>query len=565
MGNTDTRIRTHIGLWDSLIHGSTHGALYHWDGDRYARTTWREVVADAHGMAATLRAAGVGPGTRVATVLTNSADCVRGLLAVWLAGGAVASLPLPSRGQTLEEYGSLLESLTARLDPTLVLVDAQLEPLVPEGLRADLPVLSWSALHGPGRIEPSPPGLDDVAYIQYSSGSTGGAKGCTLTPRAIAAQLGLILDMTGGRPGAEVIASWMPLSHDMGVFGLMLYSWAFDYDFVMSTPERFGMAPRSWFRDMSEFGATMTGGTTTALYLASRAQGRSALARELALRVCVVGAERVDAEVLAGVSDTFAASGLTPSAFMPAYGMAEATLAVSATGWADAPRVRGFDASALIEGKIVDLAEDDPGAVRLVSNGAPLPGVGVTMEHPDEVSQLLVTSPSLATGYHADPERTAERFRDGVLRTGDHGFVRDGEVYFVGRADDLVSVGGRNVYTSEIEAAVEALGPVRKGCSALVDVAGAGAGGGAGMSGGSPSELVLLLEPARKSDDFQLIADRAAELAREKSGIALSECVFVERGCLPRTPSGKIQRFRCRSMLTRDTSSLKIISRVRLG
>ncbi|MFI9724374.1 AMP-binding protein [Streptomyces sp. NPDC052396] len=547
-------------LWEPLVRRDTHGVLHHWEENGFGHTPWRDIVADAHGMAVVLRAAGVRPGTRVATVLTNSAHTVRGLLAVWLAGGAVASMPLPARGQTHRAYGRRLNALAERLDPVVLLTDEHLAPLVPEELTAGLPVFTWPTLYesrhryARTRLDPSPPGSEETAFIQFSSGSTGSPKGCELSARAIGAQLAMLREMSGGRPGAESIASWLPLSHDMGMFGTLLHAWVFDYDFVLSSPERFGMAPRSWFRDMAEFGATMTAGTNTALHLATRAQGRAVLPEPLRLRVCVVGAERVDWDTLEAAATAFGPSGLTRAVFMPAYGMAEATLAVAATPRATDPVARSFDGSALNAGRIVPVADGTPGATLLVSNGPPLPRVTVRAAHPDRVAELVVSSPSLATGYHGDPGRTSETFRDGALHTGDLGFVHDSEVYFVGRADDLISVGGRNVYAGEVESAVEALGPVRAGCSALVDVAASG-----------PPRLVLFLEPQRARDDLALIADRAAAVAREKSGIALDECVFVERGGLPRTPSGKIQRFRCRSLLGRDDGRLKTLARVRLG
>ncbi|GFH36380.1 AMP-binding protein [Streptomyces pacificus] len=544
---------TDSGLWDLLLRGESHGTLHHWDGDGFAHQPWHEVVVQAHGMAATLREAGVRPGTRVATVLTNSAHTVRGLLAVWLAGGAVASFPLSARGQSPEEYGNQLTVLSERLDPTVLLVDESLKRLVPAGLAARLPMLTWTSLYGGGRIDPSPPGDEDTVFIQYSSGSTSLPKGCELSVRAVGTHLHMLRELSDGQPGQETIASWLPLSHDMGVFGTMLHAWAFDHDFVLSSPERFGMAPRTWFRDMSEFGATMTAGTNTALHLATRAQGRTALPKPLRLKAFVMGAERVDWDTLNAAVETFRPSGLVPEAFMPAYGMAEATLAISSTPLGERPSARHFDGAALLDNRIVEVSEDTPGATRLVSNGPPLPGVRVQQARTGRVSELLISTPSLASRYHGDPRRTAERFRDGALHTGDLGFVHDGEVFVVGRADDLISVGGRNVHTGDIESAVEGLGTVRKGCSALVE-----------MTGSPVSRLVMLLEPARRSDDFHAIANRAATVALGKSGIALSECVFVERGHLPRTPSGKIQRFRCRSLLGQDDSPLKTIARIRL-
>ncbi|CAM5284030.1 hypothetical protein SALBM135S_06078 [Streptomyces alboniger] len=210
-------------FFNALTNGASHGVLHEWNGDAFDHTPWREVVEDAHGMAAGLRTLGVGPGIRVAAVLTNTPDTVRGLLAVWLAGGVVASLPLPTRGQSGEAYGEQLVALAARLDPMLLLVDDRLTAVVPRELAEELPVHGWSTLRGTGaRCTPSPPGPDDLAFIQYSSGSTSTPKGCALTTRAIERQLEIILHLTGGLPGADTVASWLPLSHDMGMFGCLL-------------------------------------------------------------------------------------------------------------------------------------------------------------------------------------------------------------------------------------------------------------------------------------------------------------------------------------------------------
>ncbi|MGW2473267.1 AMP-binding protein [Streptomyces sp. NPDC001665] len=539
-------------FFNALTHGDSHGVLHEWTGEAFAHTPWRDVVRDAHGMAAQLRALGVGPGTRVAAVLTNTPDSVRGLLAAWLAGGAVASLPLPTRGQSQEAYGEQLVALAARLDPTLLVTDDALTAMVPAELSKEIPVHGWATLRGTGRFEPSPPGRDDVAFIQYSSGSTSVPKGCALTTRAIEEQLRIILHLTGGRPGADTVASWLPVSHDMGMFGCLLYSWAYDFDFVLSTPERFGMAPRTWFRDMSEYGATMTAGTSTAVYLAARAQGRGTLPKELKLRAAVIGAERVDWDTLAAATEKFRPFGLSDTAFQPAYGMAEATLAVAGKPWAQAPKALAFDGPALVEGSVVEVAPDHPKATRLVSNGVALPGVSVRAGGSGSVSEILVSSPSLAGGYYADPERTAARFQNGRLRTGDLGFVLDDELYVLGRADDMLSVGGRKVYASEIESAVDVLKNVRKGCAAVVD---------AGDSG--TARLVLMVEAQGNPKDFRPIAEEAASLALERTGVALAECLFLPRGVLPKTPSGKIQRFRCRALL--DDGRVEPVARVVFG
>ncbi|WDZ82302.1 AMP-binding protein [Micromonospora cathayae] len=540
-------------LWDNLTGAGARGRLHAWAGNRFTATPWSEVVADGRAAAAALRRAGVRPGRQVAAVLDNSPEAVRGLLGVWLAGGAVASLPVPTRGMDRQEYARHLTALVGNLDAPVLLADEKLVPLLPEELSARLSVRSWQSLAGGnGRIDEAPPGPDELAFVQYSSGSTSVPKGCALTTRAIGAQLELILAMAGGVPGEETVASWLPLSHDMGMFGCLLYAWAHDFGLVLSTPERFMMSPRTWFRDMAEYGATMTAGTSTALHLAARGQGSGALAAPLRLRVCVVGAERVEWEALRRTVAAFGPYGLRSEALMPAYGLAEATLAVTACPHDEAPRFLDVDGNRLADGEVVACAADDPAATRVVSTGRPCAGVSVELAEPGRLSEIRIASPSLASGYFADPERTAARFVDGRLRTGDLGFQHDGELYVVGRSDDLLSVGGRNVYAREIESTIDGLDAVRKGCAVIVDVAEDGR-----------SELVLLVELKARSTDYRAFADEAAAIAMTKAGVSLAECVFLPKGTLPKTPSGKIQRFRCRSLLASD--ALVPLARVTVG
>ncbi|TDB90323.1 AMP-binding enzyme [Actinomadura sp. KC216] len=523
-------------LWESLLN-ARRSRIHCWTGERFTDARWDEVAADAARMAGGLRARGVGPGRTVATVLTNSPLAVRGVLAVWLAGGTVASLPVPARGMSTAEYTEQITGICRRTGSPLLLGDGAVLAYLPEEARAATGCLAWESV-GRGSPVSEPPGDEDIAFIQYSSGSTGSPKGCMLTPRAIAAQLAMILDMSDADPAREKVVSWLPLSHDMGMFGCLMFPWAYDMPLALSTPERFMMGGRSWFGDLAEFGGTMTAGTNTALHVASRAQRGRPLGRPLALRTAIIGAERVERATLQAAVTAFEGSGLSLDRFMPAYGMAEATLAISATAPLAEPRFLAVDGTELADGRIAETAPDDPAATWLVGCGSPCRGVGVLESRPGTVSELLVRSPSLAAGYHGDPERTASRFTARGLRTGDLGFVHDGEVFLAGRADDVISVGGRNVNLREVELAVDALEPVQSGCSAVLDV-----------GGGRAARLVLVTELRRRRADVTAIAGAAAGMAQAKAGIVLDECVFVERGSVPKTPSGKVQRFRARRLL----------------
>ena len=527
-------------LWDDLTGSTGRYALHSWVGSTYERTPWSDVVRDAGRMTAGLRRAGVTPGARVATILTNSASSVRGLLATWLAGGCLASFPLPARGLSAEEYGQQLRTLCDHLDPAAMFLDEAILGLLPEDLRARANARSWESVTDSGTVEAAPPGEDEIAFVQYSSGSTSLPKGSTLTPRAISAQLAIIqemLDLTQ----RDVCVTWLPLSHDMGMFGCLLRPWATDMDVYMSTPERFTMAPGSWFGDAVEYGATILVGTNTALSLATRRLRTRPPAGEVKVRTMIIGAERVEAATLHSATEALAGTAFRPEVFMPAYGLAEATLAVTATPRAEPPRYLAVDGVALADSVVTEVDPADPVATWLVSAGEPCRGVELLGGTADAVTEITLRSPSLASGYLGDPVRTAEKFVDGGFVTGDLGFVRDGHLYPVGRVDDILSIGGRKVYAREIEAAVDALDGVRRGCSALVST-----------HDGTRQRLTLLVELRSAATDLAGLADQAATLAMSKAGVVIDRCMALPRGAVPKTPSGKIQRYRCREMLAAD-------------
>ena len=533
-----------MNLWEALTGGmgwSHDGAFYCWTDNRYERTLWDEVTRDSERMTRGMRDAGVEPGARVATILTNTPATVRGLLGAWLAGGAIASLPVPARGMSPEEYAEQIATLCAHVDPAVFIVDEAFLPLIPDAVQQQVSVRSWESMLDTGTVDLSPPGEDELAFIQYSSGSTSVPKGCMLTARAIAAQLELISEMVEITP-TDVGITWLPLSHDMGMFGTLLMPWIYRLDGVVAPPERFAMAPRTWFADIAEFGGTITAGTNTALHLAARAHEKRPIEGSVAkLKTCIIGAERVQWETLMYALDAFRPNGMRPESLMPAYGMAEATLAVSSVRNDRQPEFTMVDAIALADGRVEAADPDDPSATMIVSGGTPCAGVELPGLSEGELAEIRVSSPSLADGYFAEPELTAERFRDGEVRTGDLGFMREGQLYPVGRTDDVIVLGGRNVYAREVEAAIDRLDGVRTGCSTIVDT-------GEGMRGG----MTLLVEARDSDTDFGALAKEAASVAMAKAAVPLDACIVLEKGGLPKTPTGKIQRHRCRQLLEAD-------------
>ena len=523
-----------------------------WDGERFVDASWDEVASRADRAAAGLRALGVDRGTRVACILTNSLDVCIGLLGIWLAGGVPVSLPTPGRGMPLDEYARQLQALAEQSRARLMLV----EPMFAEPLAAaasgGLTVKSFDALAAPGTVEHCAPRGDDEAFIQYSSGSTTSPKGCVLTARAILTHTEM-LGSTLGIGKDDRGAMWLPLSHDMGLFGGLLMAWARGMAAQLSTPQRFLATPRTWMRDLSAWRATFTVGPNFGLRIAARAARRPEELEPFPLRACIVGSDRVEFRALEEAATALAPYGFTFDALTPAYGLAEATLAVTTTAAEDGPTALAVDAEGLLMNEVREVEPGSP-ATTLVSSGRPLPGVGVRIDSddPTAIGEVCVRSLCLARGYVASPERSASTFRDGELRTGDLGFLRDGELYVVGRTDDLISVGGRNVYASEIESELGLEEGVRRGnCVVLESLEGDGA------------HLMIVAEPADEGDDLDAVATRVRAAVATRSGMGASEVVFLPRGALPKTASGKVQRYRLRQLI--QSAGFEPLAQMRFG
>jgi fatty-acyl-CoA synthase len=529
------------GFWDALFvdEGAWSHHLSVPDGSGWRQIPWHDVVREAESYAHGLRSRGVGAGDVVGTVLTNSPEAVSGLLGIWLAGGVAASMPVPARGMDLPEYTAQLLAMTNDFHDALILTDDAIAAILDGAAGGAGLVRGWSEVRGAGRLADAPPTGEELAFLQYSSGSTSAPKGCMLSADAIAAQIAMIIEMLDATPCDEIAVSWLPLSHDMGLFGVVLPACAYGGDLFLSSPERFLRSPGSWFDDCMETGARMTAGPDSALRLAARAAGTTRGAAPLRLDHLIVGAEPIHTATLEAATTAYADAGLTADVFIPAYGMAEATLAVTAIGRDEGPTAIAVAGEALAAG-IVEVSEDEgPDSVSIVSVGRALGDVEVTLADgpPDALAEIQVRSPSLADGYFGDAERTARHFADGAFMSGDLGFLHDGELYVVGRLDDMISVNGKNVYATEVESAMTSLGAIRKGCCTIVDV-----------RQREGAALVALAEVADDSTDLRRLAAEMSQVATRVAGVRLDECLFLPKGGLPKTPSGKVQRYRSRRL-----------------
>lgn len=549
VGGTSRPRDTSTSFWEVVDEPRTDRPLLHtWEGDGFREVTWAEWLSEAFEAAAALRKLGVRPGSRVACMLSNSFATCRALIGVWAAGGTAVSLPMPARGMAPDRYHAQLRSICGAIEPDCLLVESAFEGLL-EPLREEIRIHSYESLSGDGSIEPEFPTGEDIAFVQYSSGSTGNPRGCGISARAMAAQvdmLGTTLELTD----LDRVVPWLPLSHDMGLFGTLMPCWRFGLGLVLSTPQRFLGSPRSWMQDCAEFQATLTVAPNFGLALATRAARIAPPPREFPLRACILGGERIVWQTIEAASEVLGPWGFDKSTIVPAYGLAEATLAVSMRPLREQPRALCVNREALMEGRFVEEAPDAPSSTSLVSAGRPVGGTELSIGGPGEVGQIRIASPSAASCYIDDPEATERTFVDGEIHTKDLGFLHDGELFVVGRTDDVLCVGGRNIYATDIEVALHDVDGVRPGATVLIE-----------HGDGDDPDLVLLAEPAREFDDYPTAAAGVREVALSVAGVRVDEVVFVAPGTLPKTPSGKVQRFRCRALV--DGEGAHVLARER--
>lgn len=400
----------------------------------------------------------------VAAVLTNDPSSIALVLAAIRSGVRLVSLPVPARSQSLNEYSQFIaEAVIAYGDVREVLVRDDLVPLL-GGIQ--LPVLAHSEMYrvssGRSVATPAPDGFE---LIQFSSGATGPAHGICITADALAMNISSIMHRIQPQPG-DVAVSWLPLSHDMGLIGMLLTaiaamspSGANGGDVVILEPADFLRNSRSWIDALDHWGGTFTASPAFGYSLAARRPLNVTLDR---LRCAIVGGDIVQANALDTFSDAFESCGFDARAFCPAYGLAEVGLAATLTAPGDRWRKMNVDYIELGERRIRAPGGTDSGFA-LVSSGPPLKDYRVAGGDDGQLGHIAVSlfardSNSQVTSTGLNPSNRR------IVQTTDLGFTDDdGWLYVVGRDDDYISVRGRNLYAPAIEAAVGNVPGVRAG------------------------------------------------------------------------------------------------------
>ncbi|WP_051836932.1 AMP-binding protein [Streptomyces sp. NRRL F-2580] len=497
------------------------------------------LAAGARRVAGGLVRAGVAEGDRVAIVSSTSPGFLLSLFGVWRAGAVPVILPLPHRLSDLPEFVAEINRRLDHVDARCVVVADAFGDFVTGRITGDRPVLTCGELasereeiSGPVRTRP-----EDLAYLQFTSGTTGLPRAVALTHRQMLTNAAVCCERLELVRDRSVHVSWLPLYHDMGLISV-LSGMAYRIKMVLQPPEDFLARPDSWVDALSRFRATSTVAPNFAYGLA--AQGMRLRPRELDLshlEVCGDGAEPIRAATLEQFVEAGAAYGLRPQAMTPMYGLAEATLAV-AMGEATRPLVwdhvsrEGLQAGSVA----TPVPAGAPDARALAVCGPPVPGVRIEIRQEDgvpleerRVGEIWVNSPSLMQGYWEDPEATAAVLRDGWLRTGDLGYrTEDGGLVVCGRVKDMIIVSGRNLYPEDYEHVAAKVEGVRPVCAAFAVP--------------DTERMIVAFETAKGFDNHAELAALVMKRLREHLGHAPDKVVALDKGAIPRTSSGKVQR-----------------------
>ena len=507
------------------------------------------------------------PGDRVLLVYPPCMEYTIAFYACVYAGVIAVPALSPANAKTLPRLHLLAQDSQPALALTVDTVLNGLERMAAasetDNPLKDLTWLASNTLEDASAQWHCPPTVaSDIVFLQYTSGSTGAPKGVMVSHANLLANVELSKQTYRIRE-QDVFVSWLPSHHDFGLIGAIILPVYMASHCVQFPPAAFVMRPYRWLKLISDYRARITGGPNFAFQLCvQRITEEQKQSLDLSsLEIAVNGAERIRPATLKSFVEAFSECGLQPHAMVPAYGMAESVLLVTAnmqTPVGQLPRLRTISKSALEGGQVKPQLHAADG-VEIVATGTEFTGnhqVGIF--HPqqavrlaeEQVGEVWISGPSTALSYwqreeesrvfHTRAEGEAEVEERRWFRTGDLGFISDGELYITGRLKEVMIFSGRNIYPQDVEMTVEAIDPAFRanGCAAF------------SIEDGEISHLVIVqeLESRQEVDTDNLVARLRAELADRHEIFDLSALLLVKTGAIPRTSSGKIQRARCRQL-----------------
>jgi fatty-acyl-CoA synthase len=560
----------------ALSHDHERGfAFFRPDGTERL-VSFHDIAREAEQRAANLAALGLRRGDRLAMVVPDGDEFVLSFLGALFAGVVPVPIYPQLSFKNVESYHATVAHIARASGAALLLTTTSTRPFVDPavaGIEALRRVVTVDELAQVGAAQsPSNARPEDIAFLQFTSGSTSRPKGVVVTHANLAANSAAFM-LTGIErdPVLDKGVSWLPLFHDMGLIGFVAGPLFTNIPCVFLPTASFVRTPRLWLDKINEHRGTITYAPNFAYALvAKRLKDKDVEGLDLScLRVAGCGAEPIQAKSLRDFADKLAPAKFDPRAFIPSYGMAEATLAITFMPLGAGLRTETVDPQALTRAEAVPSAAE--GATEIVDCGRPFPDHELAIVDdagrrlPDRrIGQIVLRGPSVTLGYFQDPELTGQTFKplpgeplengQGVpwLHTGDLGYTADGGLFVCGRLKDIIIVRGRNYYPSDIEWAIGQLPNVRRGnvvaFGVFVDSQRRVVADGSGEE-----HLIVCCEGA--GADADAIREAAAACITAQFGLTPHEVVVAQLASLPRTSSGKPQRRKTRELYLAGTLS----------
>lgn len=497
-------------------------------------------------------------GERVLVLLDTGLEFVVAFLGVLYAGATA----VPAHAPGAYRNGDRISRIADDSGATAVLTTGDRLEALQSLLGGQRPSIEWitvESIDDEAAEAWTPPAIapEDPAFLQYTSGTTAAAKGVVIAHGNLLANASELVRAMAITPGSTVV-SWLPLFHDMGLIGSLLAPLVCGATVILMPPIDFLGRPVRWLRAISRYRADISGGPDFAYAhcVDKIAQDQLEGLDLSSWRLAFNGSEQVRPETLASFTERFRSAGFHGDAFFPCYGLAESTLVVTNALSNGGPRVCRFDADSLERRQAVLAQWGGPRQRALVSCGRPGPDVALRIVDPEThraltpgcVGEIWVESSSIARGYWNKPQETqlvfgaqlADERPASFLRTGDLGFLHDGELFVCGRQKDVIIVRGRSYPAEEFENAMRGAHPtLAHEIGAAFSVA---------TTHGESVVLVCELGKASRPESLQALREVVRGSVVTMTDVSPHEIVFVARGAIPRSSSGKVQRRRCQSM-----------------
>ena len=526
-----------VERFQELARVTTKGVNFVISGGEPRRYSYAEVIRHSARIANALRKKGVHPGDAIILVMTNPEAAIFTILGCMMLGCPPTPVYPPLNLQAVPGFLRFLKHVASRSGATMIVAEGQ-----PFGFLGSLPheartvreVVRFETLDSETTDVPLESSDNPIAFLQFTSGSTAEPKGVIVTHSGLASNLRMIRNASHMTEASSVV-TWLPVYHDMGLIGTVLNAITLPCDLTVLPPMLFLKKPQLWLELITRYRGTHTAAPNFAYGICARRIPDVSGLNLSSMTTFICGAEPIIPGTMESFVKHFEPAGLAPSAMVPAYGLAEATLAVTFTPFGRGLVSDHIDVHHLAESGIAKpLDRSDVHSVHIASCGVPMPGLSVRIAGnvgERQVGEIQIKGPSVTPGYIGDDKAThVARTDDGWLKTGDLGYFVNGELYVCGRMKDVIIIRGKNFHAHDLESIASEVPGVRTGNVVAFSTS------------TQNGEALVVVAETRTNRETGTLGRNIRNHISESIGIAPDEVVIVPSGTLPKTSSGKLKR-----------------------